>query len=69
MTEYERTHLLALALTPRVQGDGHTMCNVETAEAAAKLVQANYHLRGQMNIEKLDSVLCQDIKASAAGLQ
>ncbi len=53
----------ALALPPHVQGDGHTMCNIDSAEAAAKLVPSDYHLRGHMDIEKLDSALCQDIKA------
>ena len=46
-----------------MQGDGHTMCNVPTAEAAAQLMpERKYHLRGHMDIETLDAAVCKDIK-------
>ena len=35
------------------------------AEAAAKHVPPDYHMRGHMDIERLDDVLCQDIKVGA----
>lgn len=45
------------ACSPLPQGDGITMCGVDSATTAAARVPEGYTLRGPLRLQRLDSVL------------
>lgn len=49
------------------RGDGFTLCGLSPQQAAAHVAtQPGYSLRGQMDVERLDGVLDEDVKVHGA---